>query len=104
MLQVMWSADSQDSAGVNEEEFLSNVRAGLRPGAIILMHENRGTTLAGLEAILQDIRGLGLKTVTVPELLALDPPTPAQVRTDARAGECVPSSSAPGQGKAGLRA
>ncbi len=95
MLQVMWSADSQDSAGVNEEEFLSNVRAGLRPGAIILMHENRGTTLAGLEAILQDIRGLGLKTVTVPELLALDPPTPAQVRTDARAGECVPPSSGP---------
>jgi len=93
MLEVMWSTDSQDSApGATPETVLENAQAGLRPGAIILFHENRGSTLADLPALLQVIRYVGLQTVTVPELLALDPLTEAQVKEDAKAGECAPGA------------
>jgi peptidoglycan/xylan/chitin deacetylase (PgdA/CDA1 family) len=93
MLEVMWSTDSQDSVpGANSVVVLQNARDGLRPGAIILFHENRGSTLSALPALLQLIRDKGLQTVTVPELLALDPPTEAQVRNIARLGECVPGA------------
>ena len=93
MLEVMWSTDSQDSApGATPESVLEKAQAGLRPGAIILFHENRGSTLADLPALLQLIRDMGLRTVTVPELLGLDPLTEAQVRQDARAGACAAGS------------
>ncbi|MFN2542946.1 MAG: polysaccharide deacetylase family protein [Actinomycetota bacterium] len=82
MLQVLWSVDSQDGiAGATATQVLENVRDGLRPGAIVLMHENRGTTLQELPAILGAVRAAGLHTVTVPELLAADPPSTEQLRS-----------------------
>jgi peptidoglycan/xylan/chitin deacetylase (PgdA/CDA1 family) len=82
MLQVLWSVDSGDGApGSTGPVVLQNVTDGLRAGAIILMHENRGTTLHELPRILQAVRARGLHTVTVPELLAADPPSRSQVRT-----------------------
>ena len=78
MLEVLWTVDSLDGAnGVTAPEVLRNVTAGLRPGAIVLLHENRGTTLQVLPRILDAIRQRGLRAVTVPELLAADPPTAA---------------------------
>jgi peptidoglycan/xylan/chitin deacetylase (PgdA/CDA1 family) len=75
MLEVLWTVDSQDGAnGVTAPQVLANVVAGLRPGAIVLLHENRGTTLQMLPRILDAIRDRGLRTVTIPELLAADPP------------------------------
>jgi peptidoglycan/xylan/chitin deacetylase (PgdA/CDA1 family) len=79
MVEVLWSVDSEDSAGAPPEEVLANAVSGARPGAIILLHENRGSTLSVLPQILQAIRQRGLQTVTVPELLALDPPTVDQL-------------------------
>jgi peptidoglycan/xylan/chitin deacetylase (PgdA/CDA1 family) len=89
MLEVMWSADSMDSAGATTSEVLHNAIAALKPGAIILMHENRGTTLQMLPHLLQVIARRGFQTVTVPELLRLDPPTAEQMRKNAAVGDCV---------------
>jgi peptidoglycan/xylan/chitin deacetylase (PgdA/CDA1 family) len=89
MLQTMWSVDSMDSKGATTREVLANVIAGLHPGAIILMHENRGTTLQMLPRFLRTVANQGYQTVTVPELLRLDPPSAEQIRTNATLGDCV---------------
>jgi peptidoglycan-N-acetylglucosamine deacetylase len=82
MVQVLWSVDSRDgTSGETAQQVLANVRDGLRPGAIVLMHENRGTTLQVLPRILQAVRDKGLRPVTVPELLAADPPSASQLRS-----------------------
>jgi peptidoglycan-N-acetylglucosamine deacetylase len=81
LLEVLWSVDSGDSTGANVKGVYRNVLAGLKPGAIILMHENRATTIKSLiRYVLPAIRKRHFKTVTVPELLVLDPPTVEQVR------------------------
>jgi peptidoglycan/xylan/chitin deacetylase (PgdA/CDA1 family) len=55
-----------------------NVERGLRPGAIVELHDIHPWTLRALPQILAAIRARGLNAVTVPELLALDPPAPHQ--------------------------
>jgi peptidoglycan/xylan/chitin deacetylase (PgdA/CDA1 family) len=89
MLEIMWSTDSMDSHGATGREVLENVADGLRPGAIILMHENRGTTLQMLPRVLRIIAAMGYQTVTVPELLRLDPPSIDQLQKNAAKGDCV---------------
>jgi peptidoglycan/xylan/chitin deacetylase (PgdA/CDA1 family) len=90
LLEIIWTVDSRDSAGVGPALTYQNVIEGLKPGAIILMHENRGATLQDLPSILDAVARAGLRTVTVPQLLRLDPPTPEQVRRSAGEGACVP--------------
>src|SRR5262249_11537639 len=51
LLQILWNVDSADSLGANYAQIERNVIVGLRPGAIILMHENRGQTVRALLAI-----------------------------------------------------
>jgi peptidoglycan/xylan/chitin deacetylase (PgdA/CDA1 family) len=80
LLEILWSVDSADSLGANYAEIAHNVIAGLKPGAIILMHENRGQTIRALATILPALRRLQLRAVSVPELLNVDPPSRAQVR------------------------
>jgi peptidoglycan/xylan/chitin deacetylase (PgdA/CDA1 family) len=60
VLQVLW--DVEDSA------------QGIRPGSIVLLHENRSETLPRLRAIVRDLARRRLRAVTVPELLAASPP------------------------------
>jgi peptidoglycan/xylan/chitin deacetylase (PgdA/CDA1 family) len=60
MLQVLW--DVADSA------------AGIRPGSIVVLHDTRPETLTLLRGILRSLRTRHLRAVTVPELLATDPP------------------------------
>ena len=48
--------------------------AGLRPGAIVLMHDIHPWTVRAMPQILRAIRLRGLRAVTIPELLALDAP------------------------------
>jgi len=52
----------------------------VRPGSIVLMHENQPEDVKSLQRILPKLRVRGFRFLTVPELLALDPPTPKQVR------------------------
>ncbi len=80
LLEIMWSTDSADSLGANWLGIIHNVEAGLRPGAIILMHENRGQTIRALTTLLPVLRARHLRSVSVLQLLADDPPSVAQVR------------------------
>lgn len=88
LVQTLWTVDSADSLGATAAAIKKNVIAGLRPGAIILMHDNRGQTVRALPAILHAVRRKHLRAVSLPLLLTADPPTPAQLRRG-RAG-CGP--------------
>ena len=80
LLEILWNVDSADSLGANYAQIERNVIAGLQPGAIILMHENHGQTVRALLGIFAALQRRHLRTVSVPRLLADDPPSTAQVR------------------------
>jgi peptidoglycan/xylan/chitin deacetylase (PgdA/CDA1 family) len=80
MIDVLWSVDSADSLGANYAGIIHNVAVGLRPGAIIEMHENRGQTIRALTTLLPLLHRRHLRSVSVLQLLADDPPTTAQLR------------------------
>jgi peptidoglycan/xylan/chitin deacetylase (PgdA/CDA1 family) len=80
MLEIVWNIDSADSAGANYAGITRNVEAGLHPGSIILMHENRGQTIRALTTILPYMQAHHIRSVTLPELFASDPPSAAQLR------------------------
>jgi peptidoglycan/xylan/chitin deacetylase (PgdA/CDA1 family) len=80
LVDVMWSVDSGDSLGANWVQIIRNVARGLRPGAVIEMHENRGQTIRALDTLLGLLRRRHLHSVSVTSLLASDPPSGAQLR------------------------
>jgi peptidoglycan/xylan/chitin deacetylase (PgdA/CDA1 family) len=84
MLEVLWNVDSGDSLGANYAGIDRDVLAGLHPGSIILMHENRGQTIRALLAIFAALARDHLRPVTVPELVTEDPPSLAQLRAGGR--------------------
>jgi peptidoglycan/xylan/chitin deacetylase (PgdA/CDA1 family) len=84
MLEVIWSVDSRDSEGANYAQIAANVDSGMRPGAIILMHENRGQTIRAMLQIFPALARKHLQPVTLPELLAADPPSLSQLRAGGR--------------------
>ena len=84
MLEVLWDVDSRDSEGADYAGIQRNVIAGLRPGAIVLMHENRGQTIRALPAIFQALADRHLRSVSVPALMALDPPSVSQLHAGFR--------------------
>ena len=84
MLVVLWNVDSGDSLGANYARIERNVLAGLHPGSIILMHENRGQTIRALLTVFAALARDRLRAVTVPELLAEDPPSLVQLRAGGR--------------------
>jgi hypothetical protein len=88
--------DSADSLGANYAGIERNVIGGLRPGAIILMHENRGQTIRAMPAIFAAIRRRHLRTVSVPRLLTDDPPGEAQARIGGAGCGAPPSSARAG--------
>jgi peptidoglycan/xylan/chitin deacetylase (PgdA/CDA1 family) len=84
LLEILWDVDSQDSLGANYAEIIEHVEAGLHAGAIIELHENRGQTIRALTTLLPVLHRRHWRSVSVPELLASDPPSPAQVRRGTR--------------------
>jgi peptidoglycan/xylan/chitin deacetylase (PgdA/CDA1 family) len=80
MVEVLWTQDSADSLGANYAGIEHNVIAGLHPGSIILMHENRGQTIRALPVIFAAIAREHLRAVPLPQLIAEDPPTLAQLK------------------------
>jgi len=81
LLEVIWSLDTRDSEGASSAQIAANVRRFARGGSIVLMHENHGQTIEALKfRILPYLRAHHYVPVTVPQLLALDPPTLAQLR------------------------
>jgi peptidoglycan/xylan/chitin deacetylase (PgdA/CDA1 family) len=96
LLEVMWTQDSRDSLGADWSGIIQNVEAALHPGSIILMHENRGQTIRALTTLLPELHRRHLRSVSLPELLASDPPTLAQLRRGPDG--CGVKSPAPGSG------
>ncbi len=80
LLQILWTVDSADSLGASYAQIERNVIGGLRPGAIILMHENHGQTVRAMLSIFAALQRRHLRAVSVPQLLTDDPPSDAQVR------------------------
>jgi peptidoglycan/xylan/chitin deacetylase (PgdA/CDA1 family) len=80
LLEILWSVDSRDSLGANWAQIIKFVEAGLKPGAIVELHENRGQTIHALTTLLPYLHRRHLRSVSVPELLASDPPSVAQLR------------------------
>jgi peptidoglycan/xylan/chitin deacetylase (PgdA/CDA1 family) len=80
LLEILWTVDSRDSLGANYAQIERNVIGGMRPGAIILMHENHGQTIRAMPSIFAALKRKHLHTVSVPKLLTDDPPSEAQVR------------------------
>ena len=79
LVQVLWSATSGDDLKhPTAKSVARNVIRELRPGAIVLMHDIHPWTVAAMPAILEAIQARGLRAVSIPELLVLDPPAAHQ--------------------------
>lgn len=77
---ILWDIDSEDALGANSKQISRRVKQGFRPGSIILLHENRGQTLRALRyTILPALKRSGMTTVTVPQMLAGNPPSARQI-------------------------
>ena len=78
MLMVLWTVDTGDYRLPGVARIVRSVVTGVKPGAIILLHDaggNRAETVAALPRIIKRLRARGYKFVTVPRLL-LDNPAP----------------------------
>jgi len=77
MLAVLWSVDTEDWRRPGARKIVEAALAGADNGAIILMHDGGGDreqTIAALPSIIHGLRKRGYKLVTVPRLMAGDPP------------------------------
>jgi peptidoglycan/xylan/chitin deacetylase (PgdA/CDA1 family) len=81
MLEVLWNVDSRDSQGADWNGITREVLDHVRTGSIVLLHENRGQTIRALKfKILPALRKRGFKTVTIPQMLVVNPPSLAQLK------------------------
>jgi peptidoglycan/xylan/chitin deacetylase (PgdA/CDA1 family) len=95
LLEIRWSVDPSDYLpGTTAAKLVQRVEEGLRPGAIVLLHDLKPVTLHALPRLLQAIRARHLRAVTVPELLRSDPPSYRQLEADARGRGCVDLATA----------
>lgn len=81
MLPVLWTIDTKDFSRPGVPAIEQAVLSGAKPGAIVLMHDaggDRSETVAALPAIIRALRARHFKLVTVPRLLADDPPLTIQ--------------------------
>jgi peptidoglycan-N-acetylglucosamine deacetylase len=80
LLTVLSSVDVGDDDGAYSAEVWAALERGIRPGAIVTLRENQAVTQELLPDVLDLIEERGLQAVTVPELLAYDPPSPEQLK------------------------
>ena len=79
LVEVFWSATSGDDLKhPTAKSVARNVIGELRPGAIVLMHDIHPWTIQAMPAILRAAHARGIRLVSVPELLVLDPPGETQ--------------------------
>ena len=78
LMPVVWSVDTRDyEPGVTSKLLIARIKAALRPGSIILLHDgggNRRKTVAAFPKILDEIARQGYRAVTVTQLLNDAPP------------------------------
>jgi peptidoglycan/xylan/chitin deacetylase (PgdA/CDA1 family) len=86
MLEIRWSVESRDYLpGSTPAAIVRRVAPGLRPGAIVLLHDIHAATVKALPRLLALIRTRHLRAVGVPELLRADAPTYPQLMAEAAA-------------------
>jgi peptidoglycan/xylan/chitin deacetylase (PgdA/CDA1 family) len=81
MLMVLWSVNPQDYYRPGTKTIVSRTLADMHPGAIVLMHDgggDRSQTVAAVKVLIRKLRKRGYQFVTVPRLLADDPPPRTQ--------------------------
>jgi peptidoglycan/xylan/chitin deacetylase (PgdA/CDA1 family) len=81
MLTILWTIDTQDFSQPGVEKIVKSVLDGARPGAIVLMHDAggpRAQTVAAIPRVVEGLRHRGYTLVTVPRLIADDPPNSSQ--------------------------
>jgi peptidoglycan/xylan/chitin deacetylase (PgdA/CDA1 family) len=86
MVTTLWSIDTGDWRRPGTGAIVSAAIRAL-PGQIILMHDGGGDrteSLAAVPTIVRDLRARGYHFVTVPELLAIAPPSRRQLAGGAR--------------------
>lgn len=69
---VSWNVDSQDWANKDATTVVNQVVSGVKPGAIVLLHDgggDRSNTVAALPQIIQSLKEQGYKFVTLDELV-----------------------------------
>src|SRR5207302_5177066 len=70
MLEIRWSVESRDYLPRSTAAaIVRRVAPGLRPGAIVLLHDIHAATVQALPRLLAMIRARHLRAVSVPELL-----------------------------------
>lgn len=69
---VGWSVRSLDTTRLGEERVLRRIEKGLKPGAVILLHDGLPQSDRLLEKVLQLLEIENYKAVTVDELFAID--------------------------------
>jgi peptidoglycan-N-acetylglucosamine deacetylase len=90
LLMVLWSVDTDDYEQPGVETIVKRVIEGAKPGAIFLLHDaggDREQTVAALPQIIHELRARGFRLVTVPRLLADDPPPRGQPLPTSLAGD-----------------
>jgi peptidoglycan-N-acetylglucosamine deacetylase len=81
MLMVLWTADTKDYSMPGKKKIIYTAVSAAEPGAIVLMHDgpaNRSQTVAALPRIIVRLRQRGYKLVTIPQMLAENPPPRGQ--------------------------
>lgn len=74
LAQVLWSVDTLDWKNRAVRPVLAQVRAGVRPGRIILMHDIHRTSVDAVPKVIKLLRRKGYHLVTVSELLGTPKP------------------------------
>lgn len=68
---VLWSIDPRDwEPGSTPGRIVSKVLTGLKPGAIVVLHDGKKQTLAALPVLIRRLKEEGWQLVTVSQLLA----------------------------------
>jgi peptidoglycan/xylan/chitin deacetylase (PgdA/CDA1 family) len=71
MTTVMWSVSCSDYRNPPVSQLTSCVVRNVRPGAVVLLHDGKRSTLAALPEIVRELREEGYVFVTVGELMRL---------------------------------
>ena len=68
---VLWDIDSRDWKVKSKERILNNILPYVKPGNIVLMHDNHVYSVNVLEDLIKNLKNNGYKFVTVSELLEI---------------------------------
>ena len=69
MQAVQWTIDSLDWKGLGAQEIMSRVKKGLKPGSIILFHNNSDNILEALPLVLACLKSEGYTAVGLSEMI-----------------------------------